>query len=331
MNDSGRRKFLRAGTALVAAPALGAAAPALAQDKWPSRAVRIVVTFPPGGSSDIVARILAGPLSERLGQQVVVDNRPGAGGMIGAQIAAESAPDGYTFLLSNTAPISVSPFIYAKVTYDPLKSFSHLTFIGAATTIAVVPSSIPVKTFADLVAYTRAAKDPVTFGSSGMGSVGHLVGEFFQREFKVKLNHIPYKGSAPMITDLLGGQVQMSFDTLPQIVPHLKTGALRGLAVTSPKRVGAAPEVPSVLELGYPRLAAENWIALSAPAGLPASIAATMHRYVTEALALPDVGKRFDELSIERRAMSSADFQKFVRTEVGEYAPVLRAAGIKVN
>ena len=331
MGNSNRRRFLQAGGALAAAPALAATSPALAQDRWPSRAIRIVVTFPPGGSSDIVARILSGPLSERLGQQVVVDNRPGAGGMIGAQIAAEAAPDGHTFLLSNTAPISVSPFIYAKVAYDPLKSFTHLSFIGAATTIAVVPASIPVKTFAELVAYTRAAKEPVTFGSSGMGSVGHLVGEFFQREFKVKLNHIPYKGSAPMITDLLGGQVQMSFDTLPQIVPHLKTGALRGLAVTSPKRVAAAPDVPSVVELGHPRLAAENWIALSAPAGLPASIGATMHKYVAEVLALPDVAKRFDELSIERRAMSSADFQKFVRTEVGEYAPVLRAAGIKVN
>jgi len=252
--------------------------------------------------------------------------------MIGAQIAAESAPDGSTFLLSNIVLISVSPFIYAQVAYDPLKSFSHLNFIGAATTpIAVVPSSLPVKTFADLVACTRAAKDTVTFGSSGVGSAGHLVGEFFQCECKVELNHIPCMGSAPMITDLLGGQVQMSFDTLRQIVPHLETGALRGLAVTSPKRVGAAPDVPSVVEFGYPRLAVENWIALSAPAGLPVSIAVTTHRYVTEALALPEVGKRFDELSIERRTMSAADFQKFVRAEVGEYAPVLHAAGIEVN
>jgi tripartite-type tricarboxylate transporter receptor subunit TctC len=326
-----RRTFLRSTAAGATLAALGPASALAQADKWPQRAVRIVVTFPPGGSSDIVARILAGPLSERLGQQVVVDNRPGAGGMIGAQIAAEAPADGYTFLLSNTAPISVSPFIYSKVAYDPLKSFAHVAFIGAATTIAVVPSSLPVKTFADLVTFTRNAKEPVTFGSSGMGSVGHLVGEFFQREFKVKLNHIPYKGSAPMLTDLLGGQVQMSFDTLPQIVPHLKTGALRGLAVTSPKRVASAPDVPSVIELGYPRLAAENWIGLSAPAGTPAPILATMHKLITDAVALPDVAKRFDELSIARRPMSMAEFDKFVRAEVGEYAPVLKAAGIKVD
>jgi len=327
-----RRTFLQAALASAALPGLGHLAPAFAQtEKWPQRAVRIVVTFPPGGSSDIVARVLAGPLSERLGQQVVVDNRPGAGGMIGAQIVAEAAPDGYTFLLSNTAPISVSPFIYSKVAYDPVKSFSHLSMIGVATTIAVVPAAIPVKTFADLVAFVRASKDPVTFGSSGVGSVGHLVGEFFQREFKVRLNHIPYKGSGPMIIDLLGGQVQMSFDTLPQIVPHLKTGALRGLAVTSPKRVSAAPDVPSVVELGYPRLGAENWIGLSAPAGLPAPIAVTMVKHLADVLALPDTIKRFDDLSIARRAMSTADFDKFVRAEVAEYSPLLKAAGIRAD
>jgi tripartite-type tricarboxylate transporter receptor subunit TctC len=327
-----RRSFIRSTTAGAALAALGPAGSALAQaDKWPNRAIRFVVTFTPGGSSDLVARILAGPLAERLGQQVVVENRPGAGGTIGAAIAADAAADGYTFLVSNAAPISLSPFIYSKVAYDPLKSFNHFAFIGSVPTVAVVPSSSSVKTFADLVAFARNSKDPLTFGSSGIGSVGHMIGEFFQREFKVKLNHIPYKGSAGLTADLLGGQVQMSFDTLPQMVPHLKTGALRGLAVTSPKRQLAAPDVPSVVELGFPRLEGENWIGLSAPAATPAPILATMNKFVNDALMLPDTIRRFDELAISRRLMSPAEFDKFVRAEVAEYGPVLRAAGIKVE
>lgn len=327
-----RRGFLHSTTAGTALAALGHRGNAFAQaDKWPNRAIRLVVTFTPGGSSDLVARIIGGPLAERLGQQVVVDNRPGAGGTIAAAIVADAAPDGYTLLVSNAAPISLSPFIYSKVAYDPLKSFNHFVFLGSVPTIGVVPAASPVKTFADLVAFTRNAKEPVTFGSSGIGSVGHMIGEFFQREFKVRLNHIPYKGSAGLTSDLLGGNLQMSFDTLPQMTPHLKTGALRGLAVTSARRQPSAPDVPSVVELGFPRLEGENWIGLSAPAGTPAPILATINKLVNEVLVLPDVIRRFDELSISRRPMSPAEVDRFVRAEVAEYGPLLRAAGIKVE
>ena len=235
---------------------------------WPTKPIALIVTFAPGGSSDIVARLLAGPLQAKLGQPVIVDNRPGAGGTIGAQAAARAAPDGYTLLLSNSAPISISPFMLTTPTYDPVKSFSHVSYIGSVANVFVVHPSVPAKTFPELIGWIKAQPNPVNYGSGGIGSIGHIVGETMKNEHGLKMEHVGYKGSSPMHNDLLSGTIKLAIDTLPQNVPFMKDGKLRAIAVTSPSRAAMATEVPSILEFGEKTLVAENFLGISGPAGL---------------------------------------------------------------
>ena len=259
---------------------------------WPTKPVRVVVTFPPGGSSDVVARVIAPLLAEKLGQPLVIDNKPGAGATIGAGEVARAAPDGYTLMLSNTAPISLSPFMLEPPPYDSIKSFTHVAYIG---------------------------------------SIGHIVGELFAKEAGIKLNHIGYKGSAPMHNDLLGGTILFAIDTLPQNVQFQKSGKLRLLAVTSIKRTTMAPDVPTVLELGYPNLVAENFFGISGPAGMPKSAIEPLHRATMAALDDPKLVKNFDELGIAVRKMSSEEFTVFVQKQVADWAPAVKASGAKLN
>jgi len=226
------------------------AAGAASAQTWPTKPVSIVVTFSPGGSSDIVARLISGPLQARLGQTVIVDNRPGAGGTIGAAVVARAAPDGYTLLLSNSAPISISPFMLTTQTYDPVKSFSRVVYIGSVANVFVVHPSVTAKTLPELVAWIKAQPNPVPYGSGGIGSIGHIVGETFKKEHGLKMEHVGYKGSSPMHNELLGGAIRPAIDTLPQNVPFVRDGKLRALAVTSPARAAMAADVPSVFELG---------------------------------------------------------------------------------
>jgi tripartite-type tricarboxylate transporter receptor subunit TctC len=303
---------------------------ALAQ-AWPTRPVTIVVTFSPGGSSDIVARLLSVPLQAELGQPVIVENRPGAGGTIGAAVVAKAAPDGYTLLLSNSAPISISPFMLATPTYDPVKSFTHVSYIGSVPNVFVVHPSVPAKNMAELIAWIKAQTNPVNYGSGGIGSIGHIVGETFKSDHGLKMEHIGYKGSAPMHTDLLGGRILLAVDTLTQNVPYIKDGKFRALAVTSPARVGMAPDVPSVLELKQPKLVAENFLGVSGPAGLPQPVVERLHAAVRKALANPAVTKRLEELGVYGREMSSAEFTAFVQKQVSEWAGPVKASGAKLN
>jgi tripartite-type tricarboxylate transporter receptor subunit TctC len=320
----------RIGVSVVAAAAALVPAAALAQ-AWPTKPVRVVVTFAPGGSSDIVARLIAGPLGERLGQPVIVDNRPGGGATIGAAEAARAAPDGYTWLLSNSAPISISIFMLAQPTYDPVKSFNHVAYIGSVANVFVVHPSVPAKNMSELVAWIRAQPNPVNYGSGGIGSIGHIVGETFKNQFGLKMEHVGYKGSAPMHNDLLGGTIKLAIDTLPQNVPYMKDGRLRALAVTSPERAPLAAEVPSVRELGLTKLVAENFLGISAPAGVPAPVAGRMHAAMAEAMKNETVRKRLAELGVQSRPMSSAEFNAFVAAQVKEWEPAVRASGAKLN
>jgi len=262
---------LRRAALALATSCLAFAQPALAQD-WPTRPIRIIVSFPPGGSSDIVARLLAEVVSPRLGQRMVVDNRPGAGGTLAAQHVATQRPDGYTLMLSNTAPIVTSPPIYAAPGYDPVTSFTHIAYIGSAPTVIVANASVPARDMPGLLAWIRAQRTPPAFGTSGAGSVGHILGVMFQRETGLELTHAPYRGSGPMLADLLGGSVLLSFDTLPQNVEHIRAGRLTAFAVSAPARNSMAPEVPTTGEVGFPGLIATNWMGLSGPAGLPAPV-----------------------------------------------------------
>jgi tripartite-type tricarboxylate transporter receptor subunit TctC len=319
----------RIGVSLVAAAALVPAV-ALAQ-AWPTKAVRVVVTFSPGGSSDIVARLIAGPLGERLGQPVIVDNRPGGGATIGAAEAARAAPDGYTWLLSNSAPISISIFMLAQPTYDPVKSFNHVAYIGSVANVFVVHPSVPAKNLTELVAWIKAEPHAVNYGSGGIGSIGHIVGETFKNQFGLKMEHVGYKGSAPMHNDLLGGTIKLAIDTLPQNVPYMKDNRLRALAVTSPERAPLAADVPSVRELGMTKLVAENFLGLSAPAGVPAPVAGRMHAAMVEVLKSGTVQKRLAELGVQSRPMSNAEFTAFVAAQVKEWEPAVKASGAKLN
>jgi len=303
-----------------------------AQGSWPTRPVRIVVTFPPGGSSDIVARVLAEHFTATLGQRFVVDNRPGAGGTLAARHVAEQPADGYTWMLSNSAPIVNSPPLYRAPGYDPITGFTHVSYIGAAPTVLVVnPARVPATTLPEFTAWVRAQSAPPGFGSSGAGSVGHVLGEMYMRQSGTQLTHVPYRGSAPMLADLLGGSVPLAFDTLPQNVEHIRAGRLRGIAVSSRTRSPMAPDVPTTAEGGMPELLATNWMGLSAPAGLPAPIAARLQAETQVALASEVIQRRLAEHGVAPTPMTSAQFQDFVAQDVRVVGGMIRALGISAE
>jgi tripartite-type tricarboxylate transporter receptor subunit TctC len=298
---------------------------------WPAKPVRLIVTFPPGGSSDLVARLISGPLTEKLGQTVVIDNRPGGGATIGAAMVATAPADGYTLMLSNTTPISISPFMLEKPTYDGANGFTHMFYIGSVPNIFVVHPSVPAKNMKELVTFIRGQKDAINYGSGGIGSIGHIIGELFKNENKLKMEHVGYRGSAPMHTDLIGGQIPMAVDSFPQNVPYMQSGKLRGIAVTSLKRMALAPEVPTVVEVGMPKLVAENFLGISGPPGTPAAVTERLHKEMSEIVKRPDMVKKLDELGIAMRPMTPAEFTAFVKKQVAEWGPAVKASGAKLN
>ena len=303
---------------------------ALAQT-WPTKPVRMVVTFSPGGSSDIVARLMAVPLQAELGQSVIVDNKPGAGSTIGALEVARAEPDGYTLMLSNSAPISISPAMQDEPRYDPMKSFSHVAYIGSVANVFVVHPSVPAENFRDLIAWIKAQPNPVNYGSGGIGSIGHLVGETMKNEHGLKMEHVGYKGSSPMHNDLLAGTIKLAIDTLPQNVPFMKDGKLRALAVTSPARAPMAADVPTVLELGEKKLVAENFLGISGPAGLPRNVVARLHAANKKALSDPKVAQRLRELGVQSRDMTPEEFTAFVAAQVKDWYQPVKASGARLN
>jgi tripartite-type tricarboxylate transporter receptor subunit TctC len=323
------RAWLRLMT-LAALAAVYMTTPAAAQS-YPTKPIKIIVTFAPGGSSDIVARLIGPPLADKLGQPVIIDNRPGGGATIGGAAVAQAPADGYTLMLSNTAPISISPFMLDKPTYDPVKSFTHISYIGSVPNVFVVNPSVPAKNYAELVAWLKKQPNAVGYGSGGVGSIGHIVGEVMKQEAGVKMEHVPYKGSSPMHTDLLGGQILFAIDTLPQNVPYINTGKLRGIAVTSRTRMALAPDLPTVIEIGQPKLLAENFFGLSGPAGLPKPIVDRLNTAMNEVLAMPDVQKKLEDFGVALRRMSTAEFQDFVAKQVADWAPAVKASGATLN
>ncbi|HVL34514.1 MAG TPA: tripartite tricarboxylate transporter substrate binding protein [Burkholderiales bacterium] len=298
---------------------------------WPAKPVRVIVTFSPGGSSDIVARLIAIPLQSELGQSVIIDNRPGAGGTIGASEAARAEADGYTLLLSNSAPISISPAMQDQPRYDPVKSFTHVAYIGSVANVFVVHPSVPAKNVAELIAWIRAEQHPVNYGSGGIGSIGHLVGETMKKNLGLRMEHVGYKGSSPMHNDLLSGTIKLAIDTLPQNVPFMRDGKLRALAVTSPARAPMAPDVPTVIEAGQARLVAENFLGISGPAGLPREVVTRLHGAARKALADPKVAARLAELGVQTRDMTPAEFTAFVAEQVREWHQPVKDSGARLN
>ena len=313
---------------LGSAALLAAGGPASAQ-QWPARPVKIIVTFPPGGASDAAARVISGPLQEKLGQTVIVDNKPGGGTTIGANFVL-AAKDDQTLLLSNSAPISIAPYLFDKPPYDPLKDFVHVAYIGSVANAFVVRPAVPAKDMKELIAWIKAQGKPVPFGSGGQGSIGHIIGEMFKAELGLNMEHIGYRGAAPMFQDMMAGQLDFAVVTLTEVLPLAKDGKLRMLALTSTQKAPSAPDVPLVTELGYPKLVAENFVGLSAPANFPADAQAKLHKAMAEVLADPKIVERLGDLGFVTKPMSSAEFTAFVAAQVQAFQAPVKASGAKL-
>jgi tripartite-type tricarboxylate transporter receptor subunit TctC len=316
--------------ALLAVAATSTPLAALAQE-WPGRPLRFIVPFPPGGTSDIVGRLVAQPVSDRLKQPVVVDNRPGGGTTIGAKAVITANDGAHTLFVSNSAPISIAPFLFDAPPYDSVKDFTHVAMIGTTPNAFFVSSTIPVETLAQYVDWVKAQGKPVPFGSGGGGSIGHIVGEMFKNELKLQMEHVAYKGSTPMFQDMLGGHLKVGVNTLPEVWEFAKQGRLRVVALTAPVRAKIAPSVPTVVELGYPKLVAENFVGISGPAGMPAAAVTKLNAVINDALSDPKLAARLEELGMSVQKLSSAAFTGYVQKQVAEFQPGVKASGAKLN
>ncbi len=301
---------------------LGAAS---AQD-WPNRPVRLVVPYPAGGAVDIVARALAEKLSTALAQTVIVENKAGAGGLIGADAVAKSAPDSYTVVMGTVSSHAIAPAVYRKMPYDAETDFAAVSLVALTPYIITVNAAVPVKTLRELVSYAKANPDKLNFGSSGTGTTPHLAGELFNTMAGTKITHVPYKGSAPMVVDLLGGQVQVAFDNT--VIPNIKAGKLRGLAVTGPARLAAVADIPTAAEAGLPAYEAVGWMGLYGPKGLPMSIRNRLAAETAKAAATPDFIAKMEGLGFQARTGSPAEFDAYLKTETSKWAKVVKDAGV---
>jgi tripartite-type tricarboxylate transporter receptor subunit TctC len=300
---------------------------ASAQAAWPEKPIRIVVTFASGGASDIVARVISDPLGKALGATVIVDNKPGAGGTIGGAEVARSAPDGYTLMLSNSTPLSIGPWTVPKLPYDSVKQFTHISMLGIAPVAIMSNPKTGPATLKDL---PKAAAAPgYTFGSGGPGSIGHIVGEMSKSAMNIQMTHVPYRGGAPMTTDLIAGTIPVGIDVMTAFVPMIKAGQIKAIAVTTRQRAPLLPDVPTVVELGFPQLVAENYFGVSGPAGIPKEISDKIAGALAQIITQPDVVKRFEELGITPVKMTSAEFAAFVSKQINDWAPAIKAADIK--
>jgi tripartite-type tricarboxylate transporter receptor subunit TctC len=314
-----------AGLALSLAPALAAA------QAWPSKPLKLIVPFTAGGSTDTVARIVAEKLTTRLGQPVIVDNRAGAGGAIGSDVAAKSPPDGYTMLVGTSSTMAIAPYVYTKLPYEPTRDFAPVTLLGTADIMIVVNSQVPVHNVHELLAYAKANPGKLTFASGGNGSISHLLGEYFKSMAGIDMLHVPYKGDAQMVTDLLGGQVDMAFGTAVAFLPYVKSGKVRALAVTNPKRSTTQTQLPTVSESGVPGYEAVQWFGIAVPTGTPKEIVQRLSDEIRAILALPDVRARFAELGFDVVGDTPDEFAAFLRAENAKWKKIADIAGTKLD
>ena len=313
-------KALTAGAAAIALPSFAA---------WPDRPIKIVVTFPAGGASDIVARVMAEQLAQKLGQAVVVDNRPGAGGSVGGSVVAQAPADGYTLMLSNSTPISIGPFALEKQPYDPVEGFTHIALIGNAPCVVMANPKTGMKSLADLEAMAKKA-GRLDFGSGGPASIGHIYGELMKNSLSLNMVHVPYRGGAPMTTDLIAGVVPVGIDVLTAFVPYFKSGQLVPLAVTSASRSPLVPDVPSVVEAGYRNLVLDNFFGLSGPPRMPADVVSRLNAACNEILAQADIRRKLGELGITVQTATPASFTSFVKDQVSVLGPTVKRAGVRL-
>ena len=301
---------------------------ALAQD-YPNRPVRLIVTVPPGGAADFIARLVGGKLGDALGQPVLVENRGGAGGTIAADAVAKAAPDGYTLLQNSITTHGVGPHLYSKLPYDPVKDFSAVSGLALLPLIMAVNAELPAKTVNDVVALAK--KENLNFASSGNGGAPHMAAELFKSVTGAPITHVPYKGSGPAVADLVGGRVQIMFDAAPSLIAHIRAGKLRVLAAASAERNRLLPEVPTFAELGHPRVAVSLWYGLLAPAATPAAIVTRLNAEVAKILQSADVREKLAAQGAEPMPGTPQAFASFMREDMAKWAPVVKQAGVKLD
>ena len=308
-----------------------AASPLLQAQPWPSKPIRIIVPYPPGGGNDALARLFGQKLGERLGQPIVIDNKPGAGTLIGSEAAARSAGDGYTLLLSSITTHALAPALYPKVPYDAIRDFVPITTLAIAPTVLVVNKDFPAHSLADLVKVVKASPGKYSYASGGVGTSTHITGEIFELQTGTELLHVPFKGGGPALAAIVAGEVNMILDTAASGMPHVRSGRLRALAIDTPKRHPAFPDLPTFAEQGMPDYSVANWYSLHAPAGTPREVVNRIHAEIVAILKMPDVEERLKGLSADPGGMPPDEFDRFVRDELARYGEVIRKAGIKVE
>ncbi len=311
---------------------LGATTEAAAQTQnYPTRPIRFIAANAPGGGLDIVARMIGPKMAAALGQQVIVDNRAGAAGSIASDIVAKSAPDGYTIMVASVGGLAVNTNLYKGLTYHPLRDLAPITWATSGSNVLVVHPSVPAKSVQELIALAKAQPDKLSYGSSGAGNAGHLAGELFKTMAGVKMVHIPYKGGAPAMIDLIAGQVQLVFSSAPTAVPQVKAGKIRGLAVTTAKRSVILPELPTIAESGLPGFEADNWYGVVTTMKTPRPIIDRLHAEIVRALHLPDVKQALLTQGLEVRTSTPEEFGAYMRSEFDKWAKVIKDAGIMAN
>ena len=305
--------------------------PAAQAQSYPAKPITLVVPHSAGGTSDILARTVAAEAGKTLGQSIIIENKGGANGTIAAKQVATSAPDGYTLLLATASTHGINPSLYSRISYDAVKDFTPVTLLATVPNVLVVGPHVKAVNVQDLIAYIRGQGDKTNMGSAGAGTPGHLAGEMFKSSAKLTFTHVPYKGGSPAITDLIGGQIDFMFTTIPGVLPHVKAGTLRALAVTSPERSPALPDVPTMAESGLPGFQAVSWHGVVAPAGTPDAVVATLNQALSGALAAPAVKQRLMEEGAQASNVNTAAFGKFIQTEIATWAQAVKDSGATAN
>jgi tripartite-type tricarboxylate transporter receptor subunit TctC len=321
----------KARIAFAAAALLAWAVPAVPAADYPTRPVALVVAFPPGGASDVLARIVGRKLEQILGQPLVIDNRPGAGGNVAAETVAHAAPDGYTLLAGNNAILATNAALYKKINFDPVADFAPIGLIGSQANILVVNPALPVKSMAELIALAKANPGKLSFASSGHGLAAHLAGELFKAEAKIDIVHVPYKGAAPALQDVIAGHVQMMFATASSVVPHIRDGKVRALAVATLKRTAVLPDIPTIDELGIKNFDATTWHGLVAPARTPEDVIAVLNGALTNSLEDASVRKSLGDLGVDVIGGTPEAFAAYIKSEIPKWTAIIKASGAKLD
>lgn len=304
---------------------------ASAADVYPAKPIRMIVPFPPGGGTDILARVVGNKLAETKKWTVVIDNRPGAGGNIGIDLAAKAAPDGYTIVMGQTSNLAVNATLYSKLPYNPEKDLTPITTVATAPLVLVVPANSPFKTIADVVAAAKAKPGDITFASPGNGTVAHLTGELMQKAAGIKLQHVPYKGSNQAITDLLGGQVQLYMSSIPSAISQIKGGKIRAIVVTSANRTDDLPQIPTLAESGYKDFDATTWFGFLAPAGTPPAVIGTLNAEINKVLKLKDVLEKIGSEGGDVTGSTPEQFAALIKADIAKWGRIVKESGAKVD